>query len=526
MSYLKNSSGKLLKLSSGKFLIKQAEEVNPYFAVNWSNYAITCGQNTNNYNAWAPNALQYDSKNDMFIFLQCHTTKHINGTLSSWTLSRIYPDEPWKVDDLGLPEVNALGALWVEDGAWYVIQRESTSMYKSSDMGATWEQLTTNISAPLWGIYKCNGVYYSGDDYTTDTYYTSTDLITWQPHNFGFSDSYSALMEASFCWYKNYVWAFLRTNDSDLGHPVILKSADGITWELASDSLLHSYRSIVGVVAYDDYIAIADIDRDNGMLYYSRFDGTTVEVLNQWKVESGGDDFHCPCLCTDNDKTVILAYMGHSWMMTGNFADTTQYYCENMMIVGSIGEGALHSVTFEDMPFTKTSESVPELFDVYPTDYVLTYPNVYRVGTTDSTSGTYEAALVAKGVNTFAKNTYNSNEYFYRGNKIVAFYNSENPSRLGTLTSMNSGESSAIVDIGGGIYSYSYNEGLTIPSLQKRTVEKELEFVPFNDSYPQVSGVLSATESLGLTKQIPVHSGTTNYTNVYPRTAINFVRAE
>ena len=525
MMLLKNSSGKFLKLPSGAFL-KMCDSggaggAGSFFNVEWSNYAITCGQNTNNYNAWAPNNLQYDSVNNAFIFLQCHANRHINQTYFTWTLSRIYPDEPWKTEDFGLPTYNGLGCLWIENGVWYVFARQSTTAYKSINMGATWESFTTNLSAPLWGVYKCNGVYYSGDDTNTDTYYTSTDLITWETHTFGFSDSYSALMEASFCWYKDYAWAFLRTNDADLGHPVILKSADGLSWEFVSDSMLHTYRSMVNCYPYQDYIILADIDRDNGILYYSRFDGETVETLNEWNVGSGGDDFHCPCICSDGKDTVIIEFMLHSWMENHGYSDVQQYYCENMMLIGKTDSATLHSLTIEDVPFTNAKTLVETEGQLYPADADVGY-STNRI--TVTTGGEYTAAFVLTAPNSFVKSAYGNAEYFYRGNKVVGLYNSQNPSRFGSGINHTNPQTKekAVLEIDGKLYSYSYVEAATLPSIQLRTVEKELTYTPSSDAYPQISGVLEETAGLGFTKQIPVVSGNSTYANIYPRTRVTF----
>ena len=491
-----------------------------FFNVEWSNYAITCGQNTNNYNAWAPNNLQYDSVNDAFIFLQCHANKHLNHTLTTWTLSRIYPDEPWKAEDLGLPEANKLGALLVENGTWYVLPMNDTTAYKSSDMGATWETFTINLSAPLWGIYKCNGVYYSGDDTNTDTYYTSTDLVTWETHTFGFSDRYSALMEASFCWYKGYVWAFLRTNDANLGHPVILKSADGISWVFVSDSMLHTYRSMVNCYPYQDYIIIADIDRDNGILYYSRFDGETVETMNEWNVGSGGDDFHCPCICSNGKDTIIIEFMLHSWMNKNGVSDGQQHNCENMMLIGKTDSSTLHSLTFEDVPFTDARALVETEGQLYPADADVGY-STNQI--TVTTGGQYIAAFVLNSTNSFVKDNRGNPEQFYRGNKVVGLYNSQNPSLFGGGTTVNSEtRKMAVLEINGKLYSYWYVEAATLPSIQLRTVEKELTYKPWTDAYPQISGVLEETAGLGFTKQIPVVDRTYPYTTIYQRTRVTF----
>ena len=491
-----------------------AKAMPSYFNVNWSNYAITCGQNTDNYNAWAPHNLQYDDVNDAFIFLQCHTNKHLNHTVSKWTLSRIYPDEPWRVDDLGLPAENALGELWIENGVWYVLQKNGTTAYKSSDMGATWEQFTINLSIPLWGIYKCNGVYYSGDDTNTDTYYTSKDLVTWEVHNFGFSEQYPALMEAAFHWYKNAVWVFIRTNDATLGHPVILKSSDGLTWEFVSDSLLHSYRSMIGCYAYEDYIIVADIDRDNGILYYSRFDGTTVEDLNEWNVGDKKDDFHCPCICSDGAGTVVITYMLHSWVETGSYSDTMQYYCENMMLVGKTSVAKLHNLSIEDLEYTNAETFVANYCDIYPVDAPVTFKN-NRIYTEEAYK--YVAALVYKDLSIFSADLYQAGSYFYRGNKTCTLYNSENPSRYSGSINNNTSQyakGTAVLEISGKTYIYKYVAEATLPAIQLRTVEKELTFTPINESYPQLSGTFEATADLGFTKQIPIMGGNVNYANI------------
>lgn len=496
------------------------EPVASFFNVEWSNYAITCGQNTNNYNAWAPNNLQYDSVNDAFIFLQCHANRHLNHTYSTWTLSRIYPDEPWKTEDLGLPTYNGLGCLWIENGAWYVFARQSTTAYKSIDMGATWESFTTNLSAPLWGVYKCNGIYYSGDDTNTDTYYTSTDLVTWETHTFGFSDSYSALMEASFCWYKDYVWAFLRTNDAALGHPVILKSADGLTWEFVSDSMLHTYRSMVNCYPYQDYIILADIDRDNGILYYSRFDGENVLTLNQWNVGEGGDDFHCPCICSDGKETIIIEFMLHSWMFTGNNSDVTQYNCENMMLIGKTSPSALHKLKFEDVPETTAEAFIAAHCDVYPASAVDNF-TYFGSRINVPTAGEYSAALVLKELNLFS--TAVQDCFTYRGNEITVLLNSENPSRWGGSPNHNARMYDyAVLDIGGKLYSYRYKANATLPSIQLRTVEKTVDGYTPAKNYPQISGVLEATSGLGFTKQIPVVMTNANYVNIKAHKRITF----
>lgn len=480
------------------------------FDVSWSNYAITCGQNTNNYNAWAPHNLQYDDTRDAYIFLQCHCNRHLNATFTTWTLSRIYPDESWKVEDLGLPNVNKLGALWVEDGTWYVLTSGSNVGYKSSDGGETWTQFATNLTASIWGIYKCGDVYYMGSDAVSDTYYTSKNLVEWETHTFGFSAQYTSLMEASFCQFSGYTWAFLRTNDATLGHPVILKSLDGINWELVSDGLLHSYRSDVSCLTTRDYIVLADIDRDAGILYYSKFDGETVEVLNQWSVGEGGDDFHCPCLCSNGVDTIIIEYMLHSWTYTGSFSDVQQYNCENMMLVGKKDAAMLNFVAFTDIniPNDSAEEYIAENFDVYPANVELSY---FKTIVMMSESG-YNAALVYKTPEMFAAGFEEAaSAALYNGNTLVALYNSEDPSRFGPDAVRAPTFYSALLTIHDKLYVYRYIEG-ALPAIQHRTVMKEVTYTP-NTNNLQISGVLEATSNLGLTKQIPLFkgAGATNY---------------
>lgn len=515
---------------TGDVVVTATATENPsYFNVTWADHFITCGQNTDNYNAWAPHGLQYDDVNDAYLMLQCHSSRHVNGTLSAWTLSRIYPDEPWRADDMGLPAENRLGALWVEGGVWYVLGVNSTTAYRSEDMGKTWNTFQIDLSASLWGIYKCGGVYYSGDDATTDTYYTSTDLRTWTKRSFGFSEQYPKLTEASFCQLKGHIYAFLRTNDSELGHPVILKSTDGVSWEFVSDALLHAWRSTTGCAQMGDYIVIADIDRDNGLLYYSRFDGETVEELNEWNVGRGGDDFHCPCVCSNGRGTVILEFMLHSWMFTGSFWDADQYACENMMFIGSAVGASAYSFKIERIvPHYETGTDeeaeawVRQYYDIYAEDGVdvnIRHPywnaDFVRIEVPDS--GQYQAAVVCKLNNVASFTANDARAWFYRGAHIVFFASKEGGSqRYGASINRDyPDQSSALLHIRGRPFICNNVAGSSgsIPSVQLR--EHVVE-VPESDytGTPQINAGFAPTDSLGLRRQAPIVSDTGNVANL------------
>lgn len=307
--------------------------------VTWANHAITCGQDTNNYNAWSPHNLQYDSVNDCFVFLQCHTDRHVNWTASNWTLTLINPYDSTDYTAIAVPEFNGLGMLFVENGVWTLMPRNQSFAYRSSDKGVTWETLTANIPNYLFGVYKCGGTYFGGDDKNSGlTYYVSSDLLNWTAKTFDSSLGYTTLCETTFCDFDGKYWAFNRTNDADLGHPVILQSSDqGATWTLFSDQMLHGYRSTVSCYPFQNYIMVADIDRDNGVLYYNKFDGTTFTELNSWQVPYGGDDFHNVNIASNYKDIVILEFMHaapfNKIRQTGVYA--ADYNCDNVMLVGS-----------------------------------------------------------------------------------------------------------------------------------------------------------------------------------------------
>lgn len=324
--------------------------------ITWANHAITCGQNTNNYNAWSPHNLQYDDVNDCFVFLQCHSSKHIDGTYLSWTLSIIDPYDPTYCVDVNIPPLNTLGMLWIENGVWWVFARWSNLIYKTANMGQSWETITPTITLPrLFGIYKAGGKYFAGNDSNTErTYFVSDDLINWQTKSFA-DFGYDVLCETTFCDFQGKIWAFNRTNDEELGHPVILNSSDGgETWTVFSDQLLHGWRSTVSCLPFDSYIAIADIARNEGYVYYSIFDGDTVTELKEWKVMNvgTGDDLHNVNLATNYKDAVIVEFMHPSPCDPYAKWSHSDYACDNVMIVG--GTRQLPQISFYgDAIYTK-----------------------------------------------------------------------------------------------------------------------------------------------------------------------------
>ena len=338
---------------SGDLVITVATEVTPIdlLDVTWADHAITCGQDTNSYNAWSPHNFQYDFVNECFVFLQCHVNKHLSPhVLTNWTLSIINPYDPNDYTDVPIPTFNGLGMLFVENGVWTLMPRDSNVAYRSSDMGETWETLQASIPQYLFGVYKCGDTYLAGNDSNTEiTYYKSSDLLTWETVSFDSTLGYSILCETSFCEFDGKWWAFNRTNDATLGHPVVLQSTDnGTTWTLFSDQDLHGYRSTVSCYPFENCIVVADIDRDGGYLYYSKFDGETFTELNSWKVPHAGDDFHNVNIASNYRDTVVIEFMhgasGYETTEGSARPYRAQFACDNVMLVGSTKE--LPSLTF------------------------------------------------------------------------------------------------------------------------------------------------------------------------------------
>lgn len=308
--------------------------------VTWANHAVTCGQSTANYNAWSPHNLQYDDVNGVFVFLQSHTSRHISGTKYEWTLSIINPYDPNDVENIPIPSFSGLGMLFIENGTWTLMPRGQSVAYRSSNRGVTWETLQASIPTNLFGVYKCGSNYYAGNDTNVDrTYFKSSDLLNWSEVEFPTALEYSVLCETTFTEFDGKYWAFNRTNDAELGHPVILQSEDdGETWTLFSDQLLHGYRSTVSCYPFKNYIVIADVDRDNAVLYYSKFDGQTFTQLNMWTLPSGGNDFHNVNIASNYEDTVILEFMHAVPHYNPSQIYRESYACDNVMIVGGTGE--------------------------------------------------------------------------------------------------------------------------------------------------------------------------------------------
>lgn len=355
-AYNQQTGAVTISSATGDIVITAFADIAPIDLLNvtWANHAITCGQDTNAYNAWSPHNLQYDSVNDCFVLLQCHANRHLNPTCTNWTLSIINPYDSTDYEDITIPAFAGLGMLFVENGVWTLMPRYQNYAYRSSDRGETWETLQANIPQYLFGVYKCGDTYFGGNDKNSGiTYYTSPDLLTWTEVSFDSNLGYTTLCETSFCEFDGKYWAFNRTNDSTLGHPVILQSTDeGETWTLFSDQLLHGYRSTISCYPFENYIMIGDIDRDNGVLYYSKFDGTTITELNTWQVPASGDDFHNVNIASNYKDTVILEFM-HCVPIyfAGSRLYSTDHFCDNVMLVGSTK--ALPSFNFDSYIDTK-----------------------------------------------------------------------------------------------------------------------------------------------------------------------------
>ena len=337
------STGKITVTNvSGNLVITVSTKLAPVdmLDITWANHAITCGQDTDRYNAWCPNNLQYDDVHDCFVFLQSHANKHSNKTNSNWTLSIINPYDPTDVEVITIPAFAGLGNLFVENGVWTLMPRYQSYAYRSSDMGETWETLQASIPQTLYGVYKCGDTYFGGNDLNSGiTYFKSYDLLTWTEESFDAELGYTVLAETSFYEFDGKYWAFSRTNDSTIGHPAIFQSTDGgDTWTLFSDELLHGWRSTPACMVCENYLMIADVDREGGKLYYTQFDGTTMTQLNEWTLPSGGNDLHSVNLVTNYKDTVILEFM-HT---VGLYYPADLYYdglaCDNVMIVGSLND--------------------------------------------------------------------------------------------------------------------------------------------------------------------------------------------
>lgn len=452
---------------SGDIAISNTSELVPIDLLNvtWANHAITCGQDTNNYNAWSPHNLQYDSENDCFVFLQCHANRHINQTYTNWTLSIINPYDSTDYEDITIPTFNGLGMLFVENGVWTLLPRNSSVAYQSDDMGETWESVSATIPQYIFGVYKCGDTYFAGNDSNSAiTYYKSDDLLSWTEVSFDSSLGYSILCETTFCEFDGKYWAFNRTNDSTLGHPVILQSSDeGSTWTLFSDQMLHGYRSTVSCYPFQNYIMVADVDRDNGVLYYNKFDGSVFTQLNTWQMPKGGDDFHNVNITSNYQDTVILEFMHTAPIYySGSTTYSTDRYCDNVMLVGSTK--TLPSVSFGDYidsrsdMYSYASGNLTSGLNGGSFSWDNPSGGSIRVsGSNSITSFTDEIELPLNMIQ-LVKSDWRVDSAFKNGNKLVYPWNNANGTGYTTdINTLSISSYIGIVTINGVRYMYGYN---------------------------------------------------------------------
>lgn len=496
--------------------------------VTWANHAITCGQDTNNYNAWCPHNLQYDFINKCYVFLQCHAHQHLSAVYTNWTLSVINPYDPNDYIDIPIPTFNGLGMLFIEGGVWYLMPRGGSSIYRSDDMGNTWETIPANIPAYLFGVYKCGNKYFGGNDSNSEiTYYESDDLLTWETKSFDSTLGYNILCETSFCEYDGKWWAFNRTNNSTLGHPVILQSTDkGATWTLFSDQMLHGYRSTIACLPFSDCLIVADIDRDNGYLYYNKFNGSTFEQLNSWKVPKGGDDFHNVNVVSDYEETIVIAFM-HSvpgYETTNNgVVYSSQMACDNVMLVGSTK--SLPSVGFN---YIDSMNDVIDYFNANCTSGInseRTYSYQLRPNTNkriacyfDSVNGFEDEIPVPNNLLCFRGSALGAT-IKYKNKFVKAWSNDVNaPGKSSTRFTIYSTSSEAFVNIGRHRYTLAFEIGRfdVLPILTRQDYLVEID--EYTGAANEVSVInKSWQENLEFRRVISVsnYSGDSTYLDIF-----------
>ena len=496
--------------------------------VTWANHAISCGVSTWNYQGWSPHNFQYDDVNEVFVFLQCHADDHIgaNPVYINWTLSIINPYDSTDVTEIIIPTYEGLGNLVVDNGVWYLLPRGQTYAYKSVDKGVTWETLQANIPTYLFGVYKCGDTYFGGDDKNSGRkYHVSSDLLTWTEKEFDSSFG-TTLCETTFCEFNDALWAFNRTNDSALGHPVILKSVDkGETWTLFSNSLLHGYRSTVSCCPFKTYIMIVDIDRDNGVLYYNKFDGETITEIQHWDVPLAGDDFHNANIATNYDDTVVIEFM-HGAPIAKPAAEYSQnYIAENVMLVGSTK--SLPSVTYAPIV---TSEE--EALSFLQTECSFTHGGAYTftrntysgiVLNYDSSNGAFIDEL-SFPLNICCNSNYFQTVYFMDGGDFVKPQNSPlNPTVVQNFnrSTVAGFKSTAIVTIKGRKYATLYRP-TKLPILTRCDDLYELTPYAVASGYNQVYGQ-SWQENLPFRRVFPIQESSTASTTlqIFSNTLLN-----
>lgn len=481
--------------------------------VTWANHAISCGVSTYNYQGWSPHNFQYDDVNQVFVFLQCHADDHIGMSgpvYVNWSLSIINPYDSTDVTQVTIPNFVGLGNLVVDNGDWYLLPRDQSFAYKSSNKGATWETLQASIPTYLFGVYKCGDVYYGGDDKNSGRkYHVSSDLLTWTEKEFDSSFG-TTLCETTFCEFNNALWAFNRTNDSTLGHPIILKSVDnGETWTLFSNSQLHGYRSTVSCCPFKTYIMITDVDRDNGVLYYSKFDGTTITEVQHWEVPCPGDDFHNVNIATNYDDTVVIEFMHATPLPRTSSEYVENYTCENVMLLGSTNAMPSVAHTLIDTQTDLMDFLNNECSFTHGGNYEITYLNGIGVRINyGSSNGSFIDELKFP-LNTCCNSLLMPTNYFMNGGTFVKPQNSPLDPTLGQQFGRDpSGfRKVAIITIKNRKYMTSYHpDKLTI--LTRCDNLYELEPYTVASGYNQIYGQ-SWQDNLPFRKMFPVQESST-----------------
>lgn len=305
---------------------------NQYREVVWNiDVNFTAGDcDSANYSGWCPHNLQYDKTRGKFVFLQCHRNGHM-GDFSKMTLCYLDPADPLNYEELNCPYYVGLGALLVkDDGTWYIWTE--SKRYTSTDAGKTWTEADLNTPVPTrYGVYDIDGTLYMGDDSGEAGIYriSKDDGLTWKTESFdiGYTDC-----EASFCKFQGHIYAFLRTNSTEYAC-ILKRTIDG--WECVSNDDLLAGNSNCSPVAFDDYIAIAHVNRWDGHLYYTLWDGTdNFETTDFGAIEATTDsafDFHSPSLAFGNGYACV-AFMMHTYgtSNTGSYA-----YAQNNWIIGA-----------------------------------------------------------------------------------------------------------------------------------------------------------------------------------------------
>ena len=323
---------------------------------------------SNAYTAWCPHNLQYDAKHGKFVFLQSHTSKHIDGEYSNMTLCYLNPETPLDYEMLNCPVYKGKGELLVTDsGEWYI-----WTDYYSNDEGKNWDAVA--LTEPLYnryGVYDIDGILYMGDDSSEmGAYHISYDYgITWSTEYFGvpYKDC-----EASFCKFKDEIYAFLRTNINQ--YACIMKKTDE-GWIVINDDYLKAGASNCSVVAFDDFIAIAHASRTDLHLYYTVWDGNeNFETTDLGLIEVEGDndlDFHSPSLAFGNGYACI-AFMMHTYgSRRGGY-----YECQNQWMIGAYeaGKKLLKCNFYSDLSYPVLLQTAFQA-DFFPSGTLLTVLN-------------------------------------------------------------------------------------------------------------------------------------------------------